>query len=125
MVCLGGQLAQAFQSQARLSFMIRRWETSCVHVTDQVFGSSAGGGFDRDGFTSVVSRRWVGNTDNAGWGTQFSREVGERLTTAPGSNSHHITNDPSLPGWGVANAVVLFTMAGILFFDTATADGSG
>jgi len=48
-----------------------------VHVTDQTIGGS--GGFDRDGFTSVVSRAWAANggtySDNSGLVTQFSTEA--------------------------------------------------
>jgi hypothetical protein len=95
-----------------------------VYVTDQAIGSGSGG-FDRDGFTSVVSRAWAGYSDNSGLVTQFLTAVWERLTNDTGSNSDHITNDPSLTGSGVANAVVHFTVDGSPISDTATADGSG
>jgi len=47
------------------------------------------------------------------------------LTHDTGNNSDHITNDPSLTGSGVANAVVHFTVDGSPISDTAAADGSG
>jgi hypothetical protein len=95
-----------------------------VHITDQATGSGAG--FDRDGFTSVVSRAWAGYSDNSGLVTQFSTAVWERLTNDTGSSKNDlITNDATLTGSGLANAVVHFTVDGSLISDTATADGSG
>ena len=99
-----------------------------VHVTDQAIGSI--GGFDRDGFTSVTSRAIADDehgtfSDVTGLVTQFSTAVWERLTNDTGSNNDHITNDPSLNGSGVANAVVHFTVDGSPISDTAVADGSG
>ena len=78
----------------------------------------------------VTSRAWAddeyGNySDNTGLVTQFSTAVWERLTNDTGSNSDLITNDPSLTGSGVANAVVHFTVDGSPISDTAVADGSG
>ena len=64
-------------------------------------------------------------SDNTGLVTQFSTTVWERLTNDTGSNSDLITNDPSLTGSGVANAVVHFTVDGSPISDTAVADGSG
>ena len=64
-------------------------------------------------------------SDNSGLVTQFSTAVWERLTNDTGSNSDLITNDPSLTGSGVANAVVHFTVDGSPISDTAVADGSG
>ena len=98
----------------------------CVSQTQSV----ALADFDRDGFTSVVSRAWAANggtfSDNSGLVTQFSTEVWERLTNDTGSsNSDQITKDAALTGSGVANAVVHFTVDGTAIVDTATADGNG
>ncbi len=74
-----------------------------VYVTDAAGGV---GGFDRDGFTSVVSRAWASDAgtgfDNSGLVTQFSTAVWERLANDTGSSKNDlITNDATLTGSGL------------------------
>jgi hypothetical protein len=102
-----------------------------VQVTNQQ--GDGIGGLDRDAFTGVVSRAINNNgaivgPENPGSGlvTQFSTTLWEGLQHDTGiSNSDLITNNDTLIGSGVADAVVHFTIDGVSIAATTTADSNG